>query len=148
MFNHIKRRPPKAKADPPLSPFFDASHFAPPSKQTNNSERKPNGSQPACGVGERRRHDLVVPLLYPWRERRQSRWRVGQWQIMLVVVCCCVGLWLTVEYPTFTHFVEYSTQPDQTHHQTFPTSSMHHLMFAHEDQGRLNNPHAQWINHR
>jgi hypothetical protein len=29
-------------------------------------------------------------------------------------------LWLAVEYPNFTHFVEYSTQPDQTHRQTLP----------------------------
>jgi hypothetical protein len=38
----------------------------------------------------------------------------------LVVVCGCVGLWLAVEYPNFTHFVEYSTQPDHTHQQTLP----------------------------
>jgi hypothetical protein len=67
---------------------------------------------------------------------------------MLVAVCGCVGLWLVVEYPNFTHFVEYSTQPDQTHHQTSPPPSMHHLMLAHEDQGRVNNLHAQWIIHR
>ncbi len=108
----------------PLSLFFDASHFAPPSKQTNNSEHKLDGSRPAYVVGEQRRYDLVVPLLYPWRERGQSRWRVGRWQLMLVVVCGCVGLWLAVEYPIFTHFVEYSTQPDQTHHQTFSPPSI------------------------
>jgi hypothetical protein len=39
---------------------------------------------------------------------------------MLVAVCGCVGLWLAVEYPNFTHFVEYSTQPDQNHRQTLP----------------------------
>jgi hypothetical protein len=90
----------------PLSLFFDASHFTPPSKQTNDSERKPDSSPPAYGVGERRCHDLVVPLLYPWREREQSRWRVGRLRLMLAVVCDCVRLWLAVEYPNFTHFVE------------------------------------------
>ena len=29
----------------------------------------------------------MVPLLYPWREREQSRWRVGQLRLMLIVVC-------------------------------------------------------------
>jgi hypothetical protein len=105
----------------PLSLFFDASCFAPPpSKQTTDSERKPGGSRPVYGVGEQGRHDLVVSLLYPWREKGQSRWRVERWQLMLVVVCGCVGLWLVVEYPNFTHFVEYSTQPDQIHQQTLP----------------------------
>jgi hypothetical protein len=28
-------------------------------------------------------------LLCPWRERGQSCWRVGRWQLMLVVVCGC-----------------------------------------------------------
>jgi len=27
---------------------------------------------PAHGVGERRRHDLMAPLLYPWRERAKA----------------------------------------------------------------------------
>ncbi len=75
LFILIKRRPPKAKAHP-LSLLFDASYFTSPSKQTNNSERNPDGSWPVHGIGERRRHDLVAPLLYPWRERGQSRWRV------------------------------------------------------------------------
>jgi hypothetical protein len=67
----IKRGPPKAKT-PPLFLLFDASYFASPSKQTNNSKRNPDGLQPAHGIGEQRLHDLVVPLLYPWRERGQS----------------------------------------------------------------------------
>jgi hypothetical protein len=32
----------------------------------------------------------VVPLLYPWRERGQSRWRVGRLRLMLIYVCCVV----------------------------------------------------------
>ncbi len=65
-------RPPTAKA-PPLSLFFYASYSPLPSKQTIDSERKLDGSRPAYCVGERRCHDLVVPLLSPWRERGQSR---------------------------------------------------------------------------
>ena len=61
----------KAQASPiPL--FFDPSLFAPPNEQTNDSERKPGGSRPAHGVGERRRHDLMAPLLYPWRKRAKA----------------------------------------------------------------------------
>jgi hypothetical protein len=62
-----KWQPPKAKA-PPLYLLFNASYFASPSKQTNNSKWNPNGLRPAHGFGERRHHDLVAPLLYPWRK--------------------------------------------------------------------------------
>ncbi len=91
LFTLIRRWPPKAKAPPP-SLLFDASYFASPSKQTNNSEHNPDGSQPAHGVGEWRHHDLVAPLLYPWRERGQSRWRLGWhgsycWLLCLRVLC-------------------------------------------------------------
>jgi hypothetical protein len=94
LFILIKRRPPKAKA-PPLSLLFAASYFASPSKQTNDSKRNPNGSRPAHGVGERRCHDLVAPLLHPWRERGQSHWRVGWhgssfWLLCLWCVLCFV----------------------------------------------------------
>jgi hypothetical protein len=89
LFILIKRRPPKAKA-PPLSLLFDASYFASPSEQTNASERNPDSSQPAHGVGERWRHDLVAPLLYPWRERGQSRWRVGWHGSSCWLMCLCV----------------------------------------------------------
>jgi hypothetical protein len=58
----------------------------PPSEQTKESELEPDGLRPAYGVRERRHHDLVVPLLYPWRERGQSCWRVGRLRLMLVVV--------------------------------------------------------------
>jgi hypothetical protein len=56
-------------------------------------------------VGEQWHDYLQAALLCPWRERGQGRWRVGRLWLMLVVVCGCVGLWLAVEYPNFTHFV-------------------------------------------
>ncbi len=90
LFILIKRQPPKANA-PPLSLLFDASYFASPSKQTNDSKCNPNSLQPAHGIGEQQHHDLVAPLLHPWKERGQSRWRVG-WPTYLV--SCCV--WLCV----------------------------------------------------
>ncbi len=71
LFILIRGQPPKAKA-PPLSLLFDASYFAPPREQTNDNKRNPEGSWPACGVVEQRRHDLVAPLLYAWRERVQA----------------------------------------------------------------------------
>jgi hypothetical protein len=89
LFILIKRQPPKAKA-PPLSLSFDASYFASPSKQTNDSKRNPNSLWPAHGVGERRHHDLVGPLLYPWRERGQSCWRVGWYGSSCWLLCLCV----------------------------------------------------------
>ncbi len=89
LFILIKQRPPKAKAPPP-SLLFDASYFTSPSKQTNNSERNPDGSRPVHGVGEQWHHDLVVPLLYPWRERGQSRWRVGWHGSSCWLLCLCV----------------------------------------------------------
>jgi hypothetical protein len=63
--------------------------------QTNDSERGPNSSPPSHGVGEWRRHDLVAPLLYPWKERGRSRFRrVGLgsscWLSCDVLVCVCV----------------------------------------------------------
>ena len=66
-----KRRPPKAKTSPP-SLFFGGLHCNAPNKGTNDSERKPDGSRPAQGVGERRHHDLVAPLAYPGRERAEA----------------------------------------------------------------------------
>ncbi len=89
LFILIKRQPPKAKA-PPLSLLFNASYFASPSEQTNDSERNPNGLRPAHGIGERRRHDLVVPLLYPWRDRGQSCWGVGWHGSSCWLLCLCV----------------------------------------------------------
>jgi hypothetical protein len=77
-----------AKA-PPLSLFFDASHFAPPSKQTNDSERKTDGSRPAYGIGERGRHDLVAAALPMERERAKPLgvgWH-GSSRWLLCVVC-------------------------------------------------------------
>jgi hypothetical protein len=89
LFILIKRRPPKAKA-PPLSLLFDASYFASLSEQTNDSERNPDSSRPVHGVGERQHHDLVVLLLYPWRERGQSHWRVGWHGPSCWLLCLCV----------------------------------------------------------
>jgi hypothetical protein len=89
LFILIKRRPPKAKS-PPLPLLFDASYFASPSKQTNDIECNPDSSRPAHGVGEQRRRDLVAPLLYPWRERGQSRWRVGWHGSSCWLLCLCV----------------------------------------------------------
>ncbi len=89
LFLLIKQRPPKAKA-PPLSLLFDASYFASPSKQTNNSECNRDSLRPAHGVGEWRRHDLVAPLLYPWRERGQSCWREGWHGSSCWLLCLCV----------------------------------------------------------
>ena len=66
-----KRRPPKAKTLPP-SLFFDGLHCNAPNEQTSDSEHKPDSSRPAHGVGKRRRHDLMAPLLYPWRERAKA----------------------------------------------------------------------------
>ncbi len=36
------------------------------------------------------RNDLVAPLLYPWRERGQSRWRVGWHSSSCWLLCLCV----------------------------------------------------------
>ncbi len=91
----IKRRPSKAKG-PPISLFFSSINIPP---QTTGN-RPPQTFRPglasspthplAHGVGERRRHDLVAPLLYPWRERGQSRWRVEGGTAHLVGCCVCV----------------------------------------------------------
>ncbi len=89
LFILIKRQPPKAKA-PPLSLLFDASYFASLCEQTNNSERNPDSLRPAHCVGERRHHDLVASLLYPWRGREQSRWRVGWHGSSCWLLCLCV----------------------------------------------------------
>jgi hypothetical protein len=89
LFILIKRRPPKAKA-PPLSLLFDASYFTTPSEQTNNSKSNPDSLRPLHGIGERRYHDLVAPLLYPWRERGQSHWRVGWHGSSCWLLCLCV----------------------------------------------------------
>ncbi len=87
----IKWRSPKTKAAP-LSLFFDASHFAPPSEHTNDSERKPHSLRPTYGVGEQRRHDLVVPLLYPWRVRAKPLvGRVSSLSCWLSCLCGCCG---------------------------------------------------------
>jgi hypothetical protein len=57
------------RPSPLFALFFDPSHFDPLSEQTDDSKRKSDGSRPAHSVGERRRHDLMPPLLYPRRER-------------------------------------------------------------------------------
>ncbi len=89
LFILIKQQPPKAKA-PPLSLLFNASYFASPSKQTNNSKRNPDSLRPAHGVGEQQRHDLVGSLLYPRRERGQICWRVGWHGSSCWLLCLCV----------------------------------------------------------
>ncbi len=77
------------------------SHFAPPSEQTNNSGRKPDRSRPACGVGWRRRHDFVAPLLYPWRESLGYD-RVARLILLVVELCNCpvVCISHTLLFPT------------------------------------------------
>ncbi len=89
LFILIKRQPPKAKA-PPLSLLFDASYFASPSEQTNNSKRNRDSSRPVHGVGEQRRQDLVAPLRYPWGKRGQSLWSVGWHGSSCWLLCLCV----------------------------------------------------------
>jgi hypothetical protein len=59
---------PKAQASSLFALFFDPSNFTPPSERTDDSKRNSNGSWPAHGVGERRHHDLIAPLIYPRRE--------------------------------------------------------------------------------
>ncbi len=124
LFILIKWRPPKAKA-PPLSLLFDASyHFASPSKQTNNSECNPDRSQPAHGVGEQRRHDLVAPLLHPWRERGQSCWRVGWhgtscwllclWCVLCFVFCAPTDNQTTVPFFSRRNFFQFPTDGQMT----------------------------------
>ena len=105
----IKRRPPKAKATPP-SLCFDGLRCDAPNVQTNDSERKPDGSRPANGVGERRRHDLEAPLIKPWRERAKAAGGIG-WDRLMLVVVCCVVVFVGCAHVLFTHFVELSTQP-------------------------------------
>ena len=77
---------------PPSLYFLIRSLQPPPKKQTNDSKRDRDSSPPPYGVGEWRRHDLVAPLLYPWRERGRSRFRrVGLGSsLWLVVVCVCL----------------------------------------------------------
>jgi len=61
---------------------------------------------------------------------------------MLVVVCGCVGLWIAVEYPNFTHFVEveHLTRPNPL--ADFSPILRQELMLTRKDQGRLTNHHA------
>jgi hypothetical protein len=89
LFILMKRQPPKAKA-PPLSLLFVAFYLASPSKQTNDSERNPNSSRPAHGIGERRRHDLVTTALPMEREGTKLLEGRVAWLILLVVVSVCV----------------------------------------------------------
>ena len=66
-----KRRPPKAE-NPPPSLFFDGLHFSTQNKGTNCGAAKPDGARLAWAHRERRRHELVAPLAYPWRERAKA----------------------------------------------------------------------------
>ena len=84
----------------------------PPSEQTNDSEREPDGLQPVHTRGEAAARLFVGSFALPM-ERERAKPLEGRG-------VCCVGLWLAVQYPNFTLFVEYSTQQDQTHRQTFP----------------------------
>jgi len=91
-----------------------------PSEQTNDSEREPDGLRPAHTHGEAAARLFVGSFALPM-ERERAKLLKGRVAAAHVGCCvCCVGLWLAVEYPNFTHFVEYSTQPDQTHPQTLP----------------------------
>ncbi len=83
---------------PPSLYFLIRSLQPPPKKQTNDSKRDRDSSLPPHGVGEWRRHDLVAPLLYPWRERGWSCFRrVGLgsswWLSFDVLVCVCIFFW-------------------------------------------------------
>jgi hypothetical protein len=72
----------------------------PPKASKPTTERAtPTACGPAHGVGERRRHDLVVPLLYPWRKRGQSRWRVGWHGSSCWLLCLCVLCFVFVLQP-------------------------------------------------
>ncbi len=74
----------------------------------------------AHGVGERRRHDLVAPLLHPWRERReQSCWRVGWhssscwllclWCVLCFVFCPPTNDQTTVPFFSWRNFFQFPT---------------------------------------
>ena len=86
----------------------------PPSEQTNDSEREPDGLRPAHTRGEAVGRLFVGSFALPM-ERERAKPLEGRAVAAHVGYC----VWL-VEYPNFTLFVEYSTQPDQTHPQTFP----------------------------
>ena len=64
----VKWRRSKALVSPLFALFFNPSHFDPPSKQTDDSKCKSDGSRLAHGVGKQRRHDLMAPLINPSRE--------------------------------------------------------------------------------
>jgi hypothetical protein len=101
---------------PPTCPsIFQSLSFRPPQQSNRQHRPNPDGSWPAHGVGEWRRHDWMVPLLHPRRERREKpmgvRWR---W-LELVVVCWCRDVVLLVDVLygiIFLHSYEMLPFPD------------------------------------
>ncbi len=89
----IKQRPPKANS-PPITLFFDGSCVGTSSKGTSSSDRE------LTAGSLQRTHRQPQCLHLSHGDRRQSRWRVGRWRLMLFVVCfvfcvcvlCCVCL--------------------------------------------------------
>ena len=65
---------PKAQASPLSDLFFDPSHFAPPSEQTDDSVPNPDSLRPPHDVGNQRRHDLMAP---PGRPTEKRPWWRG-----------------------------------------------------------------------
>jgi hypothetical protein len=54
-----------------------------PNKESDANKLKPGSLQPAHTLEERQWHDLVVPLLYPWRKRESKATGVGvAWLIL------------------------------------------------------------------
>ncbi len=93
-----KRWPPKAKVTS-LSLIFDMLHFGAPNEGTNSKESAltPCASYGPIGISGTK---MWVHGRSCHGKRWQSRWRVGRWRLMSVVVCFVVLVFCVVfEWP-------------------------------------------------
>ena len=69
--------------------IFRSLSFRPPQRSNRQHRPNPDGSRPAHGVGERRRHDLMAPLIYPRRENKKPMsGRSSSWLLCWFTLFC------------------------------------------------------------
>jgi hypothetical protein len=93
---------------PPLRSIFRPLSVRPSKERTDDSERKSDGSRRENGIGERRRHDLMAPLIYPRRaSKKPMRGGSSSWLLCGLTFFAILHFTIPLSYYSFPRIYGY-----------------------------------------